>query len=183
MNSSWRNNTKFLPQWNLLSPKHSPDRLEKDLCIKDQTPVFDVENIELNLTSKGVTVSSIDLCHTRHSRFHCQNSFLIISVVLNLFRQMWSRTDKWHISFDDIDEIGELIDRVSSHPSTDFCDTRIFINLKKWPIHSLVFLPNMIFLGFCINKHRTKLVDTKQSAIFPYSKLHKPRWSRCLFPY
>lgn len=85
--------------------KHSAKGEEEDFCIQEEAPVLDIEEVKLYLAVKRIGIAAIDLCHTGDAGFDGEDLALFVRVFLDFFREVWSWSDKTHITSDNIDNL------------------------------------------------------------------------------
>lgn len=90
---------------NLFPLKHSAKGEEEDFRIQEEAPVLDIEEVELYLAVKRIGIATIDLSHTRDAGLDSENLALFVRVFLDFFGEMWSWSDKTHITSDNIDNL------------------------------------------------------------------------------
>lgn len=134
--------------------KDGPECEEEDFCIQKETPIFDIEEVELDFSIKRICITTIHLCHACDTWFDGENLSLLFRILIYLSRKMRSWAYKAHISLNDIDNLRKFINRPTTNPLTKFCNARIIFFLEKWTVLSLVLELRFHFL--CIVYHGAK---------------------------
>src|SRR6202795_2728215 len=91
-----------------------PQGHPQDLDVERKRPVLDVVEVVLDAFGEaGVAAPAVDLGPARDSRAHAVAQHVLGELVLELaheLRQLRARADERHLSPEDIDELGQLVE-------------------------------------------------------------------------
>ena len=90
--------------------------------------MLDIINIEFYLIFEAILIASMDLRHTCDTGLDRQDLILIFFVLFDFSRLVRARSDKRHISDEDIPELWKFIDREFLDYFSDFCDAWIILD-------------------------------------------------------
>ena len=81
----------------------------EDFHIQGKAHVVDIPHIEFKFFFPAEAVSAIHLCPSGDAGAHFVAAGLLGGVERQVFYKQWARTDKTHVAFDDVDELGEFV--------------------------------------------------------------------------
>jgi len=121
--------------------------------------VVDVPEVEFDFVFVGDCAAAVDLGPSCEAWFYVATTFLVIGPLLVLPGEERSGTDECHLTFKDVDQLGEFVEAVFSEPPADACDTRVL----------LVFRGKSVGVG--IGSHGSEFIEGKDGSVFTDSIL------------
>lgn len=82
--------------------------------------MVDIPYIILELLFPGDGISAMALCPSGNTRPDFMATHLFGCIQRKVLDQQWSRPDERHVAFQDIDELGQLVDGCRTHETSDF---------------------------------------------------------------
>src|SRR5262249_2216607 len=92
---------------------------EKDLQVEPWRPVFDVINIELRHLLERQTVTPADLRQAGQTGFDVQTFSVPGFITFDLIWNGRARTDQRHLAFEDVEDLGQLVEARSAQQGAD----------------------------------------------------------------
>ncbi len=139
----------ILPPLYPLSSKDNPDRLEQYFHVEIGIPILDIVRIECHFAFQTVVFASVDLSHSGYPRLKSKDSSAWFIVLCHFAGLVRTGTDKTHLACEDIEELWQLIDRISLYERADAGFARVIANFidRSGPVG----LPRdkLAFVGEC----------------------------------
>jgi len=147
------------------SSKHHLYGLGQDLEVESQGPVVDVFAVQADdFFEVGDVGAAACLPHAGDAGFHGQAAFVVVAVLLEFGRCRGSCADQGHVSLQDVEELGEFVQRGFADEFSYFCDAGVVLHLEHEAVH-LVLLHQLGFAGFCVLVHGAELVHLELAAV------------------
>src|SRR5687767_10615645 len=113
--------------------RHAEDgrqRAQQDREVHPYRPVVDVPQIELRALVEVAVEARADLPQSRYTRFDRKASAVPKVIPLDLARRCRAGPDDAHVTAQDVEELGQLVEAEASQPPTRRRDARIADHLE-----------------------------------------------------
>ena len=99
----------------------------------------------------------------------------------DFFRQRWARADNRHLATDDVEQLGQFVDRGAAQPAANTGNARVFRHFET-RAPPLAEHRQRVFATFGIHNHRAKLPQPKGFARFADTHLGKEHGATVIQP-
>src|SRR5579864_6635963 len=134
------------------------DGFEKYLSIEPERPAVDVGEVKLHPAIEVELAAAFERPQASHTGAHAQTTPLPRLVLLDLFGQWRSWSDKRHVSAQNVPQLRQFIETGTAQPSAHGSAARIVSDLENRPIYFI----QMLKLGtqfFGVVHHRTEFIE------------------------
>jgi len=116
--SEWRH-CRLPGRTDVLAADHLPDREQKDAQIQPEALVIHIPDIKPELFLPGDGIAAIDLGPATEARLHIVAASLLPGIQRQVLHQQRPWADETHLTAEDIDQLGQLVDRGDPQPAAE----------------------------------------------------------------
>jgi hypothetical protein len=115
------------------SSKHSGDRLQKNLEIEREVPIFDISAVQADRFFKGRVLPRRDLPESRYARLDVEPSQVFQTVALIIVYGMRPGANQAHVTGQNVPELRNFIKAVLAEKLPNPGHAWVVTNLEKGP--------------------------------------------------
>lgn len=160
--------------------EHRGDGLEQNCDVAGDGPVLDVGDVgKFGLLLREVTTPG-DLPRAGDAGLDEQAGGVERRVLVHFVLALWAGADHRHIALEDVEELGDLVNRGLADEMPDLCDARVFLELERGAeLHAGLGRHGGIHL-VGVDTHGTELVHGERAAIHADARLGVQRGTAVL---
>ncbi len=147
------------------SGEDDADGAHDDLEIEPDAPVLDVGDIERNIAVERGILAALHLPETGDARRDIEAAQMVELVFHHFAGNRRTRTDHAHVAAQNIEELGQLVERVLAKETTDPGDAWIVGDLEKHAI-ALIHVHHVGTALFCIANHGSEFEAAEDTTFF-----------------
>lgn len=148
-----------------LAEEDCGDGLEEDLDVFQERPLRDIRELEFTELLEIETRTAADLPETRNAGLHGETAGVgLFEEQAFIFRQ-GTGTDQAHLAFDDVEQLGQLIQAVFAQELTNRGDAGVVLDFEEFALQ-VGLLTQLLAQAVCVGLHRAELIHEEGFVAF-----------------
>lgn len=139
------------------------ERFQEEDQVGAEAPVGDVLEVEGHVGVEGGVAASGDLPEASDAGLHVQAAEMLNVVALVIVEGMRAGANEAHLSLEDVDELGQLVEAEFAEPAAGAGDAGIFLHFEEGTL-AFVGCAQLLFAALGVHDHAAELVADEGNA-------------------